>query len=183
MPPVLPVPPVWSERAANGRYKKTYKILGSTLPYVEKQKTCRQHVGHLRVIFVTSFKRERQCGETHQGGTSVPGGGFTLPLPPPNWLGPDTCWHVGGGCPSPGASKTAQDPPKTLPRRSKTALRRSKALQDAPKTSPRRSKTPQDAPRRLQDASKTRFWWIWGAKTEASWHQNRILKRLYVKIA
>ena len=88
-----------------------------------------------------------------------------------------------GGCPSPGASKTAQDAPKMLPRRSTTALRRSKALQDAPKTSPRRSKTPQDAPRHLQDASKTRFWWIWGAKTEASWHQNRLLKRFYVKIA
>ena len=115
--------------------------------------------------------------------SSDPGGGFTLPLPPPNRFGPDSCWHVGGGCPSPGASKTAQDAPKTLPRRSKTALRRSKALQDAPKTSPRRSQTPQDAPRRPQDASKTRFWWIWGAKTEASWHQNRILKRFYVKIA
>ena len=44
-------------------------------------------------------------------------GGFTLPLPPPYLLGPASCWRAGGGCPSPGASKTAQDAPKTLPRR------------------------------------------------------------------
>ena len=37
-------------------------------------------------------------------------------------------------------------------------------------------------PRRPQDASKTRFWRIWGAKSEASWHQYRILKRFYAEI-
>ena len=55
--------------------------------------------------------------------------------------------------------------------------------QSLSKTTPRGPKTAQDAPKTPQDAPKTRFWWIWGTKSEASWHQNRNLKRFYVKIA
>ena len=65
------------------------------------------------------------------------------------------------------ASKTPQDPSKTVQDAFKTA-------QDEPKTLQEASKSRQDRQNDPQDASKTRFWKIVGAKMEACWHQNRI---------
>ena len=95
--------------------------------------------------------------------SSNPGGGFTLPLPPPWRLGSEHCWRAGVTQSAADSLQTLQDGSKTTPRRLQDAPRR---LQDAPrhpktrprrsKTPPRRSKYPQDTlktpPRRLQDA-------------------------------
>ena len=88
--------------------------------------------------------------------SSNPGGGFTLPLPPPYRLGSDGCWRIGADSSAAATPRRLQDAPKTAPRRSKTVLRRSKTPQDASKTLQDTPETPQDTtktpPRRLQDA-------------------------------
>mgnify|MGYP007023059941 CR=1 FL=1 len=91
--------------------------------------------------------------------SSNPGGGFTLPLPPPWRLGSEAFWRVGADQSAADSLQTLQDGSKTTPRRLQDAPRR---LQDAPrrpKTRPRRSKTPprrsKIPPRHPQDTPKT----------------------------
>ena len=67
------------------------------------------------------------------------------------------------------ASKMGQEAPRY-------AQEAPRCLQDGPRG-------PQDGPRRLQDAAKTRFWCVFGGHMGTSWHQNRILNHLFVKIA
>ena len=112
--------------------------------------------------------------------SSNPGGGFTLPLPPPWRLGSEGCWRVVGGSESLRAPQTASRRSKTAPRRlqdgSRTLQDGSKTLQDTPRRAQDVPRHPRDAPntpktpsRHPQDASKTRCWWIWKPKTKLNW--------------
>ena len=87
--------------------------------------------------------------------SSNPGGGFTLPLPPPWRLGPGTCWRVGVTQSAADSPKTLQDGSKTTPRRLQDAPRCSKTLQDAPRRAQDVPRHPRDAPRYPQDTLKT----------------------------
>ena len=100
--------------------------------------------------------------------SSNPGGGFTLPLPPPWRLGSDSCWRVGVTQSAADSLETLQDGSKTTQRRLQDAPRCSKTLQafqNAPKMFQDNSETLQDTPktpsRHPHDASKTRCSWIW----------------------
>ena len=110
------------------------------------------------------------------------GGGVTLLLRPPWWLGLGDCWRVGKGCPLPSAPKTPSKRFKTPPRRSHDTPKRRQGT----KPSARHPSHSQGAPRRLQDAVLTAFGTEEDSKNDANIYSifdfglQTIPKRIYL---